>query len=547
MRRRWLAALALLLPSSALADTLVDNVNGISIDRNGGVTRFAAMVIDDDGRISQILSSRERARQVDFREDGRGRTVMPGFVDAHVQLMQLGLEQLTLDLSSARTLQEAQAQIAAYAAEHPERQWIVGRGWNEDAWGLGRSPTAADLDAAVGDRPAWLVRADGHVGWANSLALAAGAVTANTADPANGRIERLPGSRQPSGILVEAAMALIAGQVPPPQPEDMDLALHEAQDVLVRQGVTAVADMGTSIEDWMAFRRAGDEGRLRVRIMAYSRTLPEMLLIGGPGPTAWLYDDRLRLNGLQLVLDGTIGSRTAWLKTPYADRPGMRGLTQLNGTQLRNLMSRAAMDGFQVAIRASGDAATDEALLAIEELAADYGGDRRWRIEHAQVVDPADLARLGRNGIIASLQPTDRLEDGLVAELRLGAQRLAGAHLLQSIHATGAPLALGSGAPAAPPRPFEALAAAIEGAERITREHAFAAATAAAAFAGQAEGRFGRLAAGQRADFVVLDGDPLLADAQALRRIRVLETWIGGRKVYEASPSRARAADAPGR
>jgi hypothetical protein len=561
VRLRLIAAAALLLSSPVLADTLIDNVNGISVDRKGTVTRFGAMVIDDQGRIIQIVERGERAPRADYRENGRGRTVIPGLIDAHAHVMGLGLGLLTVDLSDTRTLAEAQARIAEYAAANPERPWIVGRGWNQEIWGLGRFPTAAELDAAVADRPVWLERVDGHAGWANTAALTVAGVTAATADPAGGRVERVAGTRQPSGVFVDAAMELVSSKVPPPRAADRDLALHRAQELLVGKGVTAVADMGTSIEDWMTFRRAGDERRLRIRIMAYAASVPEMLLIGGTGPTQWLYDDRLRLNGIKLYLDGALGSRGAALKAPYADAPGQSGLWLTNGTQLRNNMSRAAMEGYQVAIHAIGDAANAEALSAIDELSADYSGDRRWRIEHAQVVDPADIQRFGRHGVIASMQPVHQTSDRLMAEARLGPARLAGAYAWRAIKDAGAPLAFGSDAPVEAPDPFEGLAVAVsredaagqppggwQPQQKVTIEEALAAYTAGAAFAGFADGRFGRLAAGERADFLVLDADPLEADPRELREIRVLETWIGGQKVYDASPDAARReADAPGR
>ena len=559
MRILW--ALLALFPTPALADTLIDNVNGITVDRNGTVTRFGALVIGDDGRVVQLVEPGESAPRTEFRENMRGRTVIPGLIDAHMHVMALGLAQLVVDLSDTRSLAEAQAKIRAFTEANPERPWIVGRGWNQELWGLGRFPTATELDAAVSDRPVWLQRVDGHAGWANTRALQSAGVTASTADPAGGRIERISGSRDPAGVLVDAAMALVDEKVPPPRASDRDLALHEAQELLVARGVTAAADMGTSLEDWMAFRRAGDAGRLRIRIMAYASNVEAMSLIGGSGPTPWLYDDRLRMGGIKLYLDGALGSRGALLKRPYADDPDNRGLALLNGTQLRNLMSRAAMEDYQVAIHAIGDAANAEALSAIEELSADFTGDRRWRIEHAQVIDPADIARFGRHGVIASMQPVHQTSDRLMAEARLGPGRLAGAYAWRSVRATGAPLAFGSDAPVEAPDPFAGLAAAIgrEDAERqppggwhpeetVSIEQALAAYTAGAAYAGFAEGQFGRLAVGEQADFVVLDADPLEADASELRGIRVLETWIGGRRVYGGSSRSAdRPADAPGR
>lgn len=553
--RRLTVALALAasaLASPALADTHFDNVEGLSIAADGTVDRFSGMVVDDQGRIVQLLDFGDRpSAPVDYYQDMQGRTVVPGFVDSHVHVMDLGLARLTLDLSQTRSLAEAQGLIAAYAERFPNRPWLVGRGWNEVTWGLGRFPTAEELDAVAGGRPVLMERADGHAVWASSAALAAAGITAQTADPSGGRIVRRggtgPGARVPAGVLVDNAMQLVTSRVPPPRASDEDLALFEAQQEFFRHGVTAVADMGTSINDWMTFRRAGDSGRLRLRIMAYADSVPNMLLIGGTGPTPWLYDDRLRLNGVKLWLDGALGSRGAMLKADYADDHGNRGLPVLDGTQLRNSMSRAAMDDFQVAIHAIGDAANADALDAIDVLSADFAGDRRWRIEHAQVVDPADIALFGRHGIIASMQPVHQASDRVMAEARLGPDRLAGAYAWRSIAATGAALAFGSDAPVEVADPLEGLAVAISRTgpdgepqggwqmqEAISRELALAAFTAGGARAGFAEGRFGSLAVGERADFVVLDGDPLLANAQGLRAMRVLETWIAGEQVYAA-------------
>ncbi|HUQ13060.1 MAG TPA: amidohydrolase family protein [Novosphingobium sp.] len=555
MIARWLTALAalVLLASPARADTLVVNVNGVTLNDQGTVERFTALLFGADGRVKAVYRGKDKRPKAQYQIDGRGRTMIPGLIDAHLHVMGIGFGALTLDLSETRSLAEAQARIADYAAEHPDRAWIIGGGWNQELWGLGRFPTAADLDSpalarALAGRPVWLERVDGHAGWANAAALAAAGVTAASQDPAGGRIERLAGGR-PAGVLVDNAMNLVGRVVPPPRASDRDLALDQAQRLLLARGVTAAADMGTSLDDWQAFRRAGDAGRLRVRIISYAAGVEDMVRIAGPGPSPWLYDDRLRLTGVKLYLDGALGSRGAWLKAPYADAPGTRGLPRLDDTQLANLMSRGAMDGFQVAVHAIGDRANAALLDAIEELSATYKGDRRWRVEHAQVVDPVDLPRFGRLGAIASMQPIHQVSDRTMAEARLGPARLAGAYAWRSIAAGGARLAFGSDAPVELPDPFAGIAAAIsredasgqppggwQPQERIDRAAALAGYTTGAAYAGFAEDRLGRLAPGFRADFVFVDVDPLLAPPGEIRRARVLETWVGGAKVFEAAP-----------
>jgi len=552
-RALLIAGVALLaLGAPALADTLIDNVDGMTLDAQGQLQRFNGLLIGDDGRIEQVLKRGEkRPAKVDFKLDGQGKVALPGLIDAHAHVTGIGFGALTLDLSETKSLAEAQAKIAAYAAANPDRPWILGRGWNQELWGLGRFPTASELDAVVGSRPAWLQRVDGHAGWASSAALAAAGVTAATKDPAGGRIERaLPGGK-PTGVLIDAASELVEKVVPPPRPEDRDMAFAKAQELLLRRGITAVADMGTSIEDWQAYRRAGDLGYLRIRIMAYASGVEQMTLIGGPGPTPWLYDDKLRLNGVKLYLDGALGSRGAALKAPYADDPKNSGLRITSDTALRNLMSRAALDRFQIATHAIGDDANAALLSAIEELSETYTGDRRWRIEHAQVIDPADIARLGKHGIIASMQPIHQTSDRTMAEARLGPNRLAGAYAWKSVAATGAKLAFGSDAPVELPDPFAGLAAAStrqgpdgqpfggwQPQERLTREAALAAYTSDAAYAGFGEGRFGRIEKGQRADFILVDRDPLLASSAELRGTKVLQVWVGGQRVFDVEKQR---------
>ena len=558
MRQRLLAALAALaLPVPAMASGVIDNVNGIALDASGKVVRFRALLIDDEGKVEKLLPGRyedpPRKKKLkkgeswpkgpDFKLDGAGKTLIPGLIDAHGHVMDMGLAFITLDLSGTGSLAEAQARIRAYAAANPARKWIIGTGWNQESWGLGRFPTAADLDAAVSDVPVWLEHADGHAGWANSLAMRAANVTATAKAPPGGRIEMAGG--KPSGLFVDKAMDLIQKAAPPPAPKDRDIALEKAQQALLANGVTGIADMGTSIEDWQAFRRSADRGALRVRIISYALGLDNMVMIAGPEPTPWLYDDHLRMGGLNLVLDGALASRGAWLKTGYADAPGQRGMELIPSTQLRNMMSRAAMDNFQIAVDAVGDAANSELLDAITELSQTYKGDRRWRIEHAQIVDPSDLPRFGQNGIVASMQPARAVADGRMATARLGEARISGAYAWKAMLDNRVPLTFGSDVPTETPNPFVGMAVAMSREDdagqptggwmpqqRVSFEAALDGYTRQAAFAGFAEKRFGSLIPGQRADFVIIDRDISVSRPADIRATQVLETWIGGKRVY---------------
>ena len=551
MRALLYAGAALLaLTSPAMADTLLDNVDGVTVDATGAVDHFAALVIGDDGRVTKVLHRSDKRPRTTYLIDGKGQVVMPGLIDSHAHVLSVGFAAMTLDLSETRSLAEALTRIAAYAKAHPDRPWILGRGWNQELWAERRYPTAAELDAVVPGRPVWLERVDGHAGWANSRALSLAGVTSATKDPAGGKIERITLGGKPAGVLVDNAQALVADAVPSPRPEDRDFAFALAQDIFFSHGVTATTDMGTSIEDWQTYRRAGDTGRLRMRVMAYAHGIDNMVLIGGTGPTPWLYDDRLRLNGVKLYADGALGSRGASLKLPYSDAAA-KGLRVTGDTALKNMMSRAALDHFQVAVHAIGDEANAAVLGAIEELAPTYGGDRRWRIEHAQIVDPADIPRFGHFGIIASMQPVHQTSDRLMAEKRLGPNRLKGAYAWKSIQATGAKLAFGSDAPVEMADPFAGMAAAIsrqgpDGAppggwqpqERVTREEALAAYTSNGAYAGFAEGRFGRLVVGERADFIMVDRDPLLSSPADLAQTKVNRVFVAGVQVWDAASAK---------
>jgi hypothetical protein len=544
MRTSLLALSAALLSSPAWSDTLISNVNGIQSSADGKIEHFGSLLIGDDGRVKQAISDpNPRLGRLDHMVDGEGRTMLPGLIDAHGHVLGLGFSALQLDLVGTSSLADLKERLRTYAAAHPQARWIIGRGWNQELWPEKSFPTAADLDSVVSDRPVVLERVDGHALVVNGAAMKAAGVTQQTPAPAGGRIE--------NGLFVDNAENLIERARPAPSPAELDQALAKSQEILLGFGVTAVGSMSTSLSDWNAMRRAGEAHTLNVRLMVYAEGLEPLKSV--PHPTDWLYGDRLRMGGVKFYADGALGSRGAWLKQPYADRPDTRGLQFHSDAELLSLSDQAAAAGFQIATHAIGDAANAQIISIYEQLSRKYGKDRRWRIEHFQIVDPADIPRIAPAGIIASMQPTHQTSDRLMAEKRLGPNRLAGAYAWQTVLKDGAKLAFGSDFPVESPNPFPGLSAAISRedmngqppggwipSERVTLGEALHAFTRGAAYAGFAEQRIGALEPGKWADFIIVDRDPTKVDPQSLGHAEVLETWIAGRKVWSRAPSVSR-------
>uniref|UniRef100_UPI0025FFD5D4 amidohydrolase n=1 Tax=Sphingomonas sp. TaxID=28214 RepID=UPI0025FFD5D4 len=378
-----------------------------------------------------------------------------------------------------------------------------------------------------------------------SAAIQASGDALNTQAPVGGRIE--------NGLIVDAAMSLIEAKIPAPTDAELDAAVAKAQELMLSNGLTAAADMGTSMPEWIAMNRAGKQGRLQARILSYAAG-PEVVLsasvargvLAPRAPVPWQYEDHLRQGGVKLYADGALGSRGAWLKQPYADKPDTRGLQFLTDAQILDQADKSASLGFQIAIHAIGDAANVQVISTYEQLSKKYGTNRRWRIEHFQIADPADIPRLKPAGIIASMQPTHQTSDRLMAEKRLDPPRLKGAYAWQTVERLGIPIAFGSDFPVESPNPFPGLAAAVSRQDmngqppggwypeqRVSFAEALDGFTRGAAYAGFAEDRIGSLEPGKWADFIIVDRDVSKVDPQALARTQVLETWVAGEKVWE--------------
>lgn len=507
-----------------------------------------AMAWDADGRLLALGGADELAAQYpDARRiKAAGGTVVPGLIDAHAHLMNLGFALLRADLVGAASQDEVLARLKAFEATLPEGAWLLGRGWDQNDWPGKAFPTAADLDAAFPDRPVWLERVDGHAGWANSAALrAVPRELAGDWQPEGGRILRDDAGR-PTGVFIDTAAALVGAVVPPPDDALRAEALARALAASVANGLTGVHDMGVSLADLQLMRGFADAGRLPLRIRAYANGDAEALdALCAMGPYEHA-SGRLAMRGVKFYVDGALGSRGAALIEDYSDEPGHRGLLVTEPAAYAAGVAKARDCGIQPATHAIGDRGNRIVLdTYAQALGPRAGGDHRWRVEHAQVVHPDDLPRFAALKLVASMQPTHATSDMPWAEARLGRERLHGAYAWQRLRALGVSLALGSDFPVESVDPRLGLYSAVtrqdragmpEGGwladQRLSAEQALRGFTAGAAFAAFDEDDIGRLAPGYRADFVVLDADPLSVAPAKLPALKVLSTWVDGRQVY---------------
>jgi len=546
MRLPLLIAAALALP--AHADTIIDRANGYTLNTAGQLQRFTSLAFDDLGRIVAVGSEAQTAAALPKAEhiDVQGKTLLPGLIDAHGHVFELGEIASGVELYSPASLNAAVKAVADFARSHPRRAWIIGFGWNQEIWKLGRFPTAAELDAVVNDRPVLLHRVDGHAIWVNTKALEMAGVDKNTRDPSGGKIER-DASGKPTGVLVDAAMELVNRVVPLPTPAEARATLDVALTQLSKVGLTSVHDAGIKVAQDDIYRDYADHGKLTTRVYAMiGDTAADFDELSKEGPLKSYANDVYALAAVKLYSDGALGSRGAALLAPYSDMPSTKGLLFYPDAEMRAKMNKAMKAGYQVNIHAIGDAGNRQILDAYAQLIPQYNNvGLRHRIEHAQVVALEDIPRFKQLGVIPSMQPTHATSDQNMAEQRVGHERIKGAYAWRSFLDQGSKIACGSDFPIESPNPFEGLHAAVTRQnnagvpaggwyknQAMTLTEAFRCFTLDAAYAAHQENVIGSLEPGKWADFIVVDRDIFRIAPEQLGKTTVLQTWMGGRRVY---------------
>ncbi|HZX29296.1 MAG TPA: amidohydrolase [Telluria sp.] len=541
----FLTALAV----SAHADTIIDHANGYTLRAGNELVHFESMAFDEHGRITAVGGAAEvaakapGARHVDLN----GRTVLPGLIDAHGHVSGLGDMLTQLDLSGTTSLDEALKATGAYAKANANAAWLIGRGWNQEIWKLGRFPTAKELDTVAGDRPVWLERVDGHAGWANSRALALAGITDTTKDPVGGRIMR-DAEGHATGVLVDAAMDLLTRKIPRRSEAEVRAALDKALAEMARVGLTGVHDAGIGVLEDRLYRDYADHGKLTARVYAMiGGTEADFDRLAEHGPVNSYANDLYALRAVKLYADGALGSRGAALIAPYSDEPKTHGLLFHTDAEIRRMMAKAMGKGYQVNVHAIGDAGNRQILDAFAKLIPQTHTEAlHHRIEHAQVVAPQDIPRFKTLGVIPSMQPTHATSDMNMAEARLGHERIKGAYAWRSFLHQGSPIACGSDFPVESPNPFYGLHAAVTREDHQGRpiagwypnqamslREAFRCFTLDAAYAGHQEKFTGSLEPGKWADFIVVDQDLFTMNPHDIHKMQVLQTWVGGKQVYQ--------------
>jgi predicted amidohydrolase YtcJ len=533
---------------TAAADVVLAGGRVVTLAQPGLSPRPLSIAVRG-GRIAAIGSDdelRALAGPATKRIDLAGALVLPGLADAHVHVENLGTARESLDLVGAATLEEALARVAAAARSLGPGEWLLGRGWDQNDWPGQKFPSAADLDRVSGDHPVYLTRVDGHAGWANTRALQAAGLTAATTDPDGGRILR-DASGAPTGILVDAAQGLVRSRIPSPPREVRKRRLRAGLAAAAEAGLTSVHDAGVTLDTIPLYKELLAEGGLAVRAYVMLRGPAEFLENADRlQPEIGLGDGRLTVRAIKVVADGALGSRGALLLAPYSDEPSTSGLLTVDRAAFPRLLEAALRRGFQVNTHAIGDAANRFVLDGYEKAFAAGGGARqRFRIEHAQVLAPADIPRFKALDVIPSMQPTHCTSDMYWAEARVGPQRAQGAYVWKTFLEQGVPIAGGSDAPVEKIAVLPGLHAAVtrqdakgwpaggwHPEQRVNLREAIEMFTRGAAYAAFEEADRGTIEVGKRADFTVLSRDITALPPAEILKTEVVMTIVGGEIAY---------------
>ena len=478
--------------------------------------------------------------------DARGQAVIPGITDAHVHLTSLGSALHAVDLTGSTSLDDAVQRVAARAKAVPGSGWLTGHGWDQNHWPDKRFPDKSALDKVVGDRPVVLRRIDGHAIYVNSKALSAAGVTAATKDPAGGRIER-DAKGNPTGVFVDGAMDLIGRVIPRPTAAEVRAETRDAIAEANKWGLTSVHDAGVSPDELRVFEAMAKAGEFNLRnyvMIANGAWLDSILKIG---PRNDLYDGRLWVRSIKIVGDGAMGSRGAALLEPYTDDPKNRGLLIADEALIRTVSVKALKAGFQVNTHAIGDRSNRVVLDAYEKAFAEVPGkDHRFRVEHAQILDMAEVPRFALLKVIPSMQASHATSDMPWVGQRLGDARLSGAYAWRQLLKSGVIIPNGTDFPVEQVSPFITFHSSItrqdaqnmpaggwRAAEKMTREETLKSMTIWPAMAAFQEKELGSITIGKRADFVILDQDLMTVAPEKILATTVVATYLGGRAVYE--------------
>ena len=545
-----MASVALAQGAAPVADLIVTNARIYTSDDTRPVVEAVAVAggkVLFAGNAAGAMALKGAATRV---LDVGGRTVIPGMIDAHGHVAGLGDALHIVDLTGTTTYDEVVARVAERAKKTPKGQWVLGRGWDQNDWGDTRFPTHDKMTAAVPDHPVYIVRVDGHAGLANLKALQAAGVTAATQDPSGGHIER-NADGSPSGVFVDNAQGLVRRAIPRQTRDDVKLAITDAVREAQRWGLTGVHDAGASATALDVYEELAKSGQMKFRLYAMiSDDAPTVDAWFKRGPLTDAYNGSLWVRSIKLYSDGALGSRGAALLEPYSDDAKNIGLLVSAPAHIQDVATRALKAGFQINTHAIGDRGNRLVLDAYEAaLKAVPTADHRFRVEHAQILNFDDVSRFAHLGVIPSMQASHQTSDMYWAAARLGAQRLLGAYAWRSLLNTGVVVPNGSDFPVEQVNPLISFHSAVSRqdardwppggwypAERMTREEALKSITIWAAYSGFQEKVLGSLTPGKYADFVVLDQDIMRVPPELLLNTRVLQTWVGGTKVYEAAP-----------